>query len=300
VKKTKEAIAETTRKFDPQEPQPRILPPVDRVEDGWARAMAAQAEAVNMPKREEARLQAAASLGIQAHELAQHEPQPEKPSLLAELSTFAESPAGPSAETVEKIAQLRKTREEQRASLKAGLRRELAPSLLRASETCAAIQKLAKEYRPVLQKLRALPAQAFLDQLPQDDNSITLVTRLHEAIDTVITMFDNGPSHIEAQGQDLDATVEEITRPTLTEQNKQDILAERNALENLCEMPSQIENSLRAILGYRKTIERLIQEEAQRALDAVELPQVERTIEQEKAFSRAVGEDSPLLKRLRG
>ena len=38
---------------------------------------------------------------------------------------------------MEKLAQLRKTREEQRASLKASLRRELAVSLLRASESAA-------------------------------------------------------------------------------------------------------------------------------------------------------------------
>jgi hypothetical protein len=324
VKRSKEAAADMTRLFNPEEP--KLLPPVQRVEDGWARAMAVEAEAVNLPIREEERKQAAANLGIQPEQLAQPEPQPETPSLLSQLTVFASSPAGPTVETAEKIAQLRKSRAEQNANLKAQLRRELASSLLRASETCATIQKLAKEYRPILSTLREVPEHVFLDQLPSSEASITLVTKLRESLDSVIDMLDSGPKQIEAQGRSLDVTVEQITTPTLSPNDRQEILNERNALENLCEMvdtsnvvvrrdmdpndprgntyrtesSGQITALLRQILHYRQTIDRLIQEETSRALTAATLPQVERTVEQEKALSRAAGEDSKLLKRLRG
>jgi hypothetical protein len=294
-----------TREFNPADPP--ILPAVQRDDSTWAGRMMDAAAESQAEYREGAREQAAAHLGIQAHDLEQHEPEPAKPSLLDQLSSFAKAPAGPSEETAARIAALKREHAEGVANTKERLRRELVSSMQRAGAAIGQIKDMAKQYRPVLQALREVPEWAFLNQLPQNEGSFTLVTRLRESIDAVVAIFDNGPRQLEERGQELDAAVEAIKNPNLSEQDRVNILHGRNALENLCEMPAQIERGLHGVVSYRQRIDKLVQEEAERVLTASELPQVERTVEQEKALVRATSEavgragseESAVLKRLR-
>jgi hypothetical protein len=134
--------------------------------------------------------------------------------------------------------------------------------------------------------IREVGGGADLKVLPKNEASVTLVGRMFETIDAILSDLASLPANLRQAAQVLEATVSAIEGSTLTHQERENILAARAALENLCEMPDGFDGRIRGVLHYRKEIARLAQAEADRAIAASELPEAELTQEQRTALAR--------------
>lgn len=276
--------------------QQPLLPPVPRPEsDAWATAWAAEF-GHQAPAEIEARLAAVdaarAVIGLQpmnAEEKAALVPSADAaPSLKAELAAAVAKPVGPTPVTKAELDRIASERAAARLATQTRIRQELAPIFTRSAESAQAVKAAASDYRTLLEDFRNTKGrrEQYLAALPQGEQSITLVTRLFEAIVGILTDFDTLPDRILAQGRVLEDAVQQIATAALSPQDRSTIVYERQQLEALCEQSGGFDQRIRSVMSLLKQIDGIAQDEGQRAVTASVMDERDLTVEQRQAVAR--------------
>ncbi|HMB33857.1 MAG TPA: hypothetical protein VKV41_07505, partial [Methylomirabilota bacterium] len=148
------------------------------------------------------------------------------------------------------------------------------------------LEAITEEFGSVVSKLQRVDPQTYLDAMPADEHSRTIARRLEETLRTVWDDISTGVVRIQKAIDAVSEAIFAVAGPTPTEADRVGIIAARDALVNLCEMPGMLLQQLRMVRDLRKVIDARVQEDAARAVAAHAKEELDRLPEDRTAIVR--------------